>query len=482
MQNRIIKEDKEKTIKYLKVGTIYKVKFTSYSHEGLAIGKINAIDEEGNKYENFPVFTFFALINEEGLVEITKLYKTYALGTLVRVNASSTSKDRCQPICPMYEKCGGCNIMHMNYKHQLEFKQMMVKDTLSHIGKLDNVMVNKVLGMDNGNGLYYRNKVQVPVSSNSNKTSVGFYQRNSHIVTPLNECFIQTKLSTEIVKFVKNILVSFGLTGYDEKKHTGDIKHIILRRNHDDSNQMVVIVTKNKNFLKPTDLNEFIKKVTMRYPTIVSIIQNVNPLTTNTILGDEVITLYGKNTLSDTLCGLKFNIGPKSFYQVNHEQCEKLYNSAISFANLSSDDIVIDAYCGIGTIGLIASKVVKHVYGVEIVKEAINNAIVNAKLNKITNATFVCNKAETQIVKWMNEGIKPTCIFVDPPRKGCDITLLNTIIEMNINKVVYISCDPATLARDLLILSEFYDIKTVQPVDMFSQTSHVENVVFLQRK
>lgn len=467
--------------KYLKVGTMYKAKFTGYTHEGLAISKINAKDEEGNEYVNFPVFTFGGILDEEGMIEIAKINKTYAIGNLVKVNARATSVNRAQPICPSYEKCGGCNIMHMKYKHQLEFKRQMVTDTLEHIGGLKNIQVNPVIGMQK-EPYYYRNKVQVPLTSYQNKTYAGFYQRNSHRVIPLDKCFIQTEESTEIIKFTKNVIVELGLKGYDEVRHIGDVKHVILRRNNDSTQIMLVIVTSSENFLQQELLTRFITKVTSRYKKVVSIIQNINPLNTNTILGDKCVTLYGKDTITDTLCGLKFNIGPKSFYQINHEQCTKLYNKAIELAALKSSDIIIDAYCGIGTIGLIASRHVAKVYGVEIVKEAIINAKKNATLNKITNATFVCAKAEEQIVKWMNEDIKPTTIFIDPPRKGVDKKMLDTIIEMKINKVIYVSCDPATLARDLRILVDNgYNINTVQPVDMFSETNHTECVVCLER-
>jgi 23S rRNA (uracil1939-C5)-methyltransferase len=246
---------------------------------------------------------------------------------------------------------------------------------------------------------------------------------------------------------------------------------------------MVVLIVKSEDFIKKQDLDAAINKIIKRYPKIVSVVLNINDKKGNTILGEKCITVYGKDTILDTLCDAKFNIGAKSFYQVNHDQCEKLYTLAIESANLTKDDVIIDAYCGIGTIGIIASKYVNKVYGVEIVDEAIKNAKANAKLNKVSNISFVCAKAEEQIKKWMNEEIKPSVVFVDPPRKGCDKVFLETIVEMNINKVVYISCDPATLARDLkYLLSNNYELKTIKVVDLFPHTSHVETIALLEKK
>ena len=242
-----------------------------------------------------------------------------------------------------------------------------------------------------------------------------------------------------------------------------------------------ILATVNGKEITENDLNMAIDKIVKRYPKVVSIILNLNDKKGNTILGDKCVTVYGKDTICDELCGCKFNIGAKSFYQVNHDQCEKLYSIAIEKAKLSSDDVVIDAYCGIGTIGIIASKYVKHVYGVEIVDEAVKNALANAKLNKIKNIEFVCNKAEEQIIKWMNSDVKPNVIFVDPPRKGCDKKFIDTIISMKIKKVIYISCDPSTLARDARILVDNgYKIKFVKPVDLFAHTSHIETIMCLE--
>ena len=470
---------KEPREKFIEVGERFKVNFSGYTHEGLAIAKIDGKDRKGNEYNNFPLFVFGALDGESGFVEITKMTKTYAYATMLRLFDENHSIYRTKPICPNYKECGGCNIMHMSYQGQLKFKQKMVEDTLRKIGGFDNLDILPIIGNKN-NALYYRNKVQVPVSSFNNKTSCGFYKRETHHIIPLEECFIQTTESTNLIKFIKNVLVELGVKGYNEKDKTGTLKHILIRRNHNDSQYMVVLVVNEKDFIKKELIELLISKITKRNNKVVSIIANINERVGNTILGDKCITLFGQDTITDELCGLKFKIGAKSFYQVNHDQCEKLYNTAIEKAELKKTDIIIDAYCGIGTIGLIASNKVSKVYGVEIIDEAIKNAKANAKLNKITNATFVCDKAENQIVKWMNEEIKPNVIFVDPPRKGCDKVFIDTIIKMKIEKVVYISCDPSTLARDLRILVDNnYEIKFIQPVDMFAQTNHVETITLL---
>ena len=471
MENKVIKE------KYIEKGERFKVSFSGYTHEGLAIARIDGKDRQGNEYTNFPLFVFGALDKEQGFVEITKMSKTYAYATMLRLFDENHSSYRNKPICPKYSECGGCNIMHMTYKGQLEFKEQMVKDTLKKLGGFSDIDVEPVEGMSNGN-LYYRNKVQVPVGCVKGKTLCGFYKRETHDIIPLDECFIQTEYSTNIVKFVKNVLTEFGATGYNEKFDKGDIRHILVRKNNNDTEYMVVLIVKSLDFMKKKDLDAAINKIINRYPKVVSVILNLNDKKGNTILGEKCVTVYGKDTITDELCGCKFNIGAKSFYQVNYDQCEKLYSIAIEKAQLGKEDVVIDAYCGSGTIGIIASKKVKYVYGVEIVDEAIKNAKANSILNNSKNTEFVCAKAEEQIIKWMEKEIKPNVIFVDPPRKGCDKKFIDTIISMKIKKVIYVSCDPSTLARDARILVDNnYVVKYIKPVDLFAHSSHIDTIM-----
>lgn len=460
----------------IRIGKKLKVEFTSITHDGMGICKINGINSKGEEYNNFPIFVLGALPKEEGIIEIEKLHSSYGYGKLLKVFPDKTSKYRTKPICPNYPDCGGCNIMHMNYEGQLEFKRGLVKDTFKKIAGMEKVIVKDVIGMNNP--YYYRNKVQVPFAQNMGKNTCGFYRRNTHEIIPLQQCYIQPEESTEVVKFVKNLCNEMKYKGYDEKKHTGDIRHIVVKTTKNQQQIMVVLISMRKDL---PNIDILCQKLVKRFPHVTSVVINVNDKKGNGIIGNSSFVVYGENKIIDELCGLKFELSAESFFQVNHQQTEKLYQQAIEVANLNESDIVIDAYCGIGTIGLIASKHVKHVYGVEIVEDAVKNAKNNAKLNKIKNVTFECNKAEDQIIKWQKT-VPATTIFVDPPRKGCDETLLKTIIEMNIPKVVYVSCDPATLARDVKILSEYYDLKTVQPVDMFPQSSHIENVACLIRK
>ena len=460
----------------IKKGTKVVTKCIDLNHEGQGVCKIDGI-KDNEEVTNFPIFVNNMIPEEKGQLEITKLSKSYGYANVIKIFSDTKSVSRIRPLCSNYEKCGGCNIMHMSYPYQLEFKTKMVKDTLRKLGSIENVEVLPTIGMSNPDK--YRNKVQVPFRKTYYKTICGFFAKDSHNVIPLTECLIQPDISTSITHFVRNMCNEFKIDGYVENENTGLIRHLLVRTNHDLTEIMLVFVLTSSQLPYK---DEIIAKIVKRYPNVKSIIINVNNKVGNTILGEKCITIYGNDYINDTLCGLKFRIGPKSFYQVNHIQTEKLYNKAISLANLNKDDILIDAYCGIGTIGLIASKHVKEVYGVEIVDEAIKNAKINAKENKIKNSHYVCNKAEEQIVKWKSEGIEANVIVVDPPRKGCDIKLLDTIDEMNIEKVVYVSCDPATLARDIKILvQKGYKLEVVQPVDMFPYTSNVETIAYLKR-
>lgn len=475
MENRQL-EQKEK-INIIKKGSKLIATCIDYNHEAQGICKVNGIkdDEEVN---NFPLFVTNMIPGEKGQIEITKLTKSYGFAKIIKIFNDTRSLNRVYPECPNYHQCGGCNIMHLNYKSQLEFKTNMVETTIKKIGGIENIKVETIIGMSNPNN--YRNKVQVPFRKDRFKTVCGFFARDSHNVIQLDKCLIQPEISTEIVKYIKNLCNELKIDGYNEYEDKGLIKHCLVRSSCDLKSIMVVLVLTTNEL---PHQKEFIEKVVARYPQVKSIIININNKKGNKILGDKCLTIYGKDYIEDKLCDLKFRLGPKSFYQVNHQQTEKLYNTAIDIANLSKDDVIVDAYCGIGTIGLIASKSVKEVYSVEIVDEAIKNAKINAKANKITNVHFVCNKAEEQIKEWKKSNIQIDAIFVDPPRKGCDKILLDTIEEMQINKIVYISCDPATLARDLNILkNKNYEMKKIQLIDMFPYTSNVETIVLLSHK
>ncbi len=447
------------------------------NHEGKGICKVDGI-KDSEMVKEFIIFVDNMIPGEKGQIEITKLHNSYGYAKIIKIFHETKSPKRVIPHCKTYGSCGGCNIMHMSYNAQLEFKNKMVEETLRRIGGFNDIKILPILGMKDPN--HYRNKVQIPYRKGRFKVDCGFFARESHRIIPMDECFIQPNISTEIIKFIKNLCNEFNIEGYHEKYNSGLIRHVLIRTNHLLDEVMVVLVL-TKRSLEHKD--EIVAKIIQRYPVVKSIIINVNNKIGNTILGDECITIYGREYIVDECCGLKFRIGPQSFYQVNHKQTEVLYNKVVEIGDFKQEDFVIDAYCGIGTIGLIVASHVKQVLSVEIVEEAICNAKQNAKNNQINNIHFVCNKAEEQIVKWAKENKKIDAIIVDPPRKGCDSKLLDTIDEMKINKMIYVSCDPATLARDLKIMVEKgYDIKLVQPVDMFPHTSNCETIVLLSQR
>jgi len=446
---------------------MYLVEFTSMTHEGLGVGRIG----------KYPVFVFDAIVGEKAVIRLIKADKKYGYGTVVRMSRPSDMRKK--PVCDVYYSCGGCNMMHINYEGELTFKRSLVKETLKRIGKFENTKVRNVLAMDSPG--QYRNKVQVPFGVNEHgKVICGFYRQRTHIIQPLEKCYIQTETSTEIVKFVRNLCNEYRISGYDEETKKGIIRHVLVRHGFKTNEYMVVLVL-TKETLKEKD--EIVSKLLNRYPMIKTILFNVNTEDTNTILSERFVTVYGDGVIQDELCGMKFEISPDSFYQVNPVQTEKLYQKALEYANLKGSETVVDAYCGIGTIGLLAAKNAKHVYGIEVVRSAIVNARKNAYLNDVRNISFLVGKSEDQILEWKKQEISVDVMFIDPPRKGCEKKLLDAAIEMKITKIVYVSCDSATFARDARILVDGgYDLVETTPVDMFPFTNHVETVSLLSLK
>ena len=379
-----------------------------------------------------------------------------------------------QTVCPYAKKCGGCQYQGVPYSAQLKKKQNQVQGLLKKFGN-----VKPVIGMKDP--YFYRNKVHA-VFDRDRKGNIisGIYEAGTHRVVSIEQCLIEDKKSQEIIRTIRGMLKSFKIKTYDEDTGYGLLRHVLVRRGFSTGEVMVVLVVASPIF---PSKNNFVKALRKVHPEISTVVLNINDKNTSMVLGEREIVLYGKGFIRDTLCGKSFRISPKSFYQVNSVQTEILYGKAVEFAGLTGKEKVIDAYCGIGTIGLIVASHVKQVLSVEIVEEAICNAKQNAKNNQINNIHFVCNKAEEQIVKWAKENKKIDAIIVDPPRKGCDSKLLDTIDEMKINKMIYVSCDPATLARDLKIMVEKgYDIKLVQPVDMFPHTSNCETITLLEKQ
>ena len=456
----------------------FKVKFTSYTHDGLGVCKINGINKFGDELINFPIFVENALINEEGIIEITEVHKTFGLGKIKKLFIDKLSNKRVDVKCPIYDDCGGCHLLHMSYDAQMEFKRQRVIDAFERIGGFEKPNVLPTIKSENQ--FNYRNKVQIPFGFKNKKTICGFYKRESHDIIPLTNCLLQSDTATEIVKFIKNICNELMIKGFDEETKTGDIKHVLIKESSSNQEIMVVFVTKTK-LIKNFDV--LVNKLTSKFNQIVSIYQNINKEDTNVILGDTNILLYGKEHITDEILNRQFIIGPMSFFQVNTKTTSKLYQTAINMGKFNKNDIVIDAYSGIGTIGISISNQVKEVYQVEIVKEAWELSKENIRLNNIKNIKTYHNDAVKQIEIWKNEGLTADAIIVDPPRKGLDINFMNTINEMNIKKIVYISCDVSTMARDIKYLNSLgYEFNEIQPVDMFPNTLHVETVICLSQK
>lgn len=447
----------------------YVLDILSQGYEGEGVAKI----------DGYPIFIQGALKGETVRTKIIKVKKSYAYGKIEEI--INMSEDREEPKCSNYKRCGGCSIQHMNYKKQLEFKWERVKDCISKIGGLSEKLVNYPIGMES-NPYRYRNKVQLPIGKVNGEIVLGFYAPRSHNIIDLDYCLIQDKVADEVAKLTKEWIKRNNIepsTVDGEFNPNGVLKHLMIRRGFKTGEVMLVLVATTLNI---PNLDEFKNIILKNISGIKSIVININPENTNVILGQKCITLYGEDTIQDYIGDFKFNISPLSFFQVNPIQTEVLYNKVLEYANLTGSETVFDAYCGTGTITLFLSQKAKKVYGVEIIEPAIINARENAKLNNVDNAEFFVGKSEEIIPELIDKNIKADVIVVDPPRKGCDIKLLQSIGRVKPEKVVYVSCDPSTLARDLKILEQQgYKTVEVQPVDMFPQTSHVETVVLIQR-
>lgn len=447
---------------------IFDIISQGYGGEGIA--KID------NKY---PIFIEGALKGEKVKVRIVKVNKNFAYGKLMEV--LEASEERVNPPCAIYKRCGGCKLQHASYKAQLDFKWDRVKDCVSKIGKLDPSIVKYPLGMENP--WRYRNKVQLPIGLINGEVKIGFFAPRSHDIIDMESCLIQDEIGDKVVKLTREWIEKFNIRPYNvdgEYDEKGIVRHIMIRRGFTTNEVMVVLVTNGENL---PHKEEFVDLMVKNIPGIKSIIQNINSKKTNVILGLESKTLWGEDTISDYIGDFRFNISPLSFFQVNPIQTEVLYGKALEYANLTGNEEVFDAYCGTGTITLFLSQKAKKVYGVEIIPQAIDNAWINAKENKVENVEFFVGESEVVIPDLINKGVKADVVVVDPPRKGCDKKLLDAITNIDAKKIVYVSCDPSTLGRDLQVLEENgYKTLEVQPVDMFPNTSHVENVAKLIKK
>ncbi|ADC50039.1 RNA methyltransferase, TrmA family [Alkalihalophilus pseudofirmus OF4] len=445
---------------------IIEVQIEDLTHDGAGVAKV----------DGYALFIPKALPGEKIKAKVVKVKKGYGFARVMET--IEESPHRTEPLCPIYHQCGGCQLQHMSYEAQLTYKQKQVKDVLARIGQITDIPVHPTLGMNDP--WRYRNKAQVPVGEEEGGLIAGFYQERSHRIIDMDECLIQHQENDDVVSKVKEIAKKYGIRGYDEDKHKGTLRHVVARYGKQTGDIMVVLVTRGKELPNKKNIIEEIRE---SIPDVKSIVQNINPKRTNVIFGDQTIVLWGDEYIYDSIGDIRFAISARSFYQVNPDQTKVLYDKALEYADLKGDETVIDAYCGIGTISLFLAQKAKHVYGVEIVPEAISDAKKNAEINGFTNVDFAVGEAENVMPWWYAQGIRPDVIVVDPPRKGCDEKLLETILNMKPKRVVYVSCNPATLARDLRVLEDGgYKTKEVQPVDMFPHSTHVEVVSQIVRK
>lgn len=428
------------------------------------------------KVDDFTIFVEKALPGDKIEARIIKVKKNFAFGKLINVIEPSSLRQ--EPKCPVAGQCGGCQLQHMTYEGQLNYKTKKVQDVLERIGKIEGVRVKPTLGMENPYG--YRNKAQFPVRKENGQLKIGFFAPRSHRIIDTNTCDIQHKSNTQIIARVRGFLEDYNISIYDEKEHKGLVRHIVTKVGFKTHELMVCMVINGDVLPHSEILVEKLKAIS----GMTSIVINHNKAKGNMILGPKITTVYGEAVIRDYIGDVQFEISPLSFFQVNPMQTKVLYEKVLEFAQLTGEETVWDAYCGIGSISLFLAKQAKMVYGVEIVPEAIKDARRNAVLNEIENVEFIVGLAEEVIPrKFKEEGIKADVVVVDPPRKGCDGKLLEAIVEIGPESIVYVSCDPGTLARDLkYLVGNGYRVMEVQPVDMFPMTGHVETIALIQRQ
>ncbi len=443
---------------------IIKLKITAMSNEGLGIGRA----------DNFVIFVKDSAVSDELYVKVLKVKKNLAYAKIESI--ISPSADRIEVDCPVSSKCGGCVYRHISYESELKIKRQKVIDAVTRIGKIDRSLVRDIIGSDKVDA--YRNKAMIPIGLDSEgEVVMGFYANHSHRIVECINCKLSPEIFSKIAKDVFEFIKKRPHLASETSKNR--IRHLYLRYAQSNKSVMVCFVTSGEDF---EDRDILANSLVEKYPQIKSIVINSKYDDNNVILGKKCRTIYGDDYIFDTLCGLEFEISPLSFYQVNHGSAEKIYSIAREYAALGTEDTLLDLYCGTGTIGLSMAKGCKELIGVEIVEAAVENAKKNAEKNGIKNAEFLCMDAATAAKSLSQKGVSPDVVVIDPPRKGIDKALVSTIVEMSPKRVVYVSCDPATMARDVAIFeSENYSVKEITPVDMFPRTAHVETVVLLSR-
>jgi len=431
------------------------------------------MNEEGKgvaKYSESDVIAPDFIKGETALVELTRRRGFYT-GSVVKL--IDASKVRVIPPCKYYEKCGGCQLQHMSYEGQSTYKQELIEQLMKKYSQVNPIFTAE-------KPIEYRNKSHATFGADKHgKVISGIYQEYTHRLTPVEKCMIQSPTADAIVQTIKNLMPSFKMRAYDENFGKGFLRHVMVRHGYTSSEVMVVLVVTDQKF---PGKNNFVKALLKEHPEITTIILNVNDRDTSMVLGNVEKVIYGKGCIMDSLCGLNFSLSPKSFYQINPPQTERLYNKSIEMASLTGKETVIDAYSGIGTISLALAKKAKQVIGVEVNKDAVKDAKFNAKYNKIDNVQFVADDAGAFMVKLAEQKEKIDVVFMDPPRSGSDERFLASVAKLNPKRVVYISCNPFTQKRDLdYMVGRGYQVKEIQPVDMFPQTFHVENIVLLEK-
>jgi len=458
----------------IEIGQNYELTIEDMSAEGQGIGRIDGM----------AVFVDGALAGDMVKAELTTLKKNYAFGRLTEI--VKPSPDRVEPSCRYAGDCGGCSLQAMSYEGQLAWKRKMVEDKLIRIGGVKDPVVHDTIGMEKP--WRYRNKAQFPVA----ETAVGFYQAKSHQVVNCSECLIQSEAAEKLARVLRAYMKSDHVSAYDEKAGKGLIRHLIVKTAFGTGEVMAILVINGKGLPNGEKLvylmDDAVSGLTPDPVTGVefsleSVILNINKKKTSEIMGEDCVTLAGKPTILEQAGGLSFEISPTSFYQINRVQMIKLYDQALEYAGLTGSETVLDLYCGVGTIGLYCAPKAKKVIGIESVKSAVIDANRNAVINGIVNAEFICGKAETELPKLVEQGVRADVVILDPPRAGCDPALLEAAVGAGPGRIVYVSCDPATLARDVKILAEKgYRFVEAQPVDMFPHTGHVETIILLQRR
>lgn len=437
----------------------------------------NGFESEGiAKINDFTVFIPGVIKGERVKVLIVKVLTSYAFGKVIEYIKKSEYRQEVD--CCTYKRCGGCNMRHITYEHTLKMKQNAVQSLVNKTLK-NKLIVKETIGMDNPYN--YRNKAQYPLGlDKNNEPIVGVFANRSHDIIPVEKCFIQKSVSEDISKYMLELIKENKISIYDEKTKKGLFRHIVIKVGVKTDEIMVVFVINGDKF--PNE-EKITKQIIEKFHNVKTVVKNINKKNTNVIMGDKNIVLFGKGYIEDTLGEFTFKISPMSFYQINPIQAEKLYNIGVKGANITSSDIVFDLYCGIGTISIFMAKYAKKVYGVEIVEQAVEDAKENAKINNIDNVEFIAGDTEIVLDDLINnKKIIPDVVMIDPPRKGLDNKSVENIIKIHPKKFVYISCNPATMVRDLAKLEEIYEITEIQPVDMFPFTSHIETIAVLKLK